>query len=388
MEEAQKKNITSFVLTDINNTSGWYELLQEARKVNIDVKAGIEFRNGNTKLFIGIAKNADGFAELNRYLSYYLKNKLDIPTEAPTFKNVFIIYPYNEDKTYQLNENEYIGVNKNDLTKLRFPKKRQLKDKMVALQTVTFANKKDYNAHRILRAMDKLSIITKLTDEDLAKQNEQFETYDELIKAYDDHAYLLHNAQKLIDQCSFDFTFHTNKNIQLFTGSTKEDINLLLQLTYEGVTYRYGKITKEIQDRINKELDIVIQKGFVSYFLINRDIVLYARNQGFYTIGRGSGANSLIAYCLRITDVDPLELDLYFERFINLFRETPPDFDLDFSWKDRDDVTHYIFDKYGEEHTSLLATYTTFKDRSFIREVAKTFGLPDHEIAAMVKKIW
>ncbi len=158
-----------------------------------------------------------------------------------------------------------------------------------------------------------------------------------------------------------------------------------MQLTYEGVTYRYGKITKEIQDRINKELDIVIQKGFVSYFLINRDIVLYARNQGFYTIGRGSGANSLIAYCLRITDVDPLELDLYFERFINLFRETPPDFDLDFSWKDRDDVTHYIFDKYGEEHTSLLATYTTFKDRSFIREVAKTFGLPDHEIAAMVK---
>ena len=270
MEEAQKKNITSFVLTDINNTSGWYELLQEARKVNIDVKAGIEFRNGNTKLFIGIAKNADGFAELNRYLSYYLKNKLDIPTEAPTFKNVFIIYPYNEDKTYQLNENEYIGVNKNDLTKLRFPKKRQLKDKMVALQTVTFANKKDFSAHRILRAMDKLSIITKLTDEDLAKQNEQFETYDELIKAYDDHAYLLHNAQKLIDQCSFDFTFHTNKNIQLFTGSTKEDINLLLQLTYEGVTYRYGKITKEIQDRINKELDIVIQKGFVSYFLINR----------------------------------------------------------------------------------------------------------------------
>ena len=256
---------------------------------------------------------------------------------------------------------------------------------MVALQTVTFANKKDFSAHRILRAMDKLSIITKLTDEDLAKQNEQFETYDELIKAYDDHAYLLHNAQKLIDQCSFDFTFHTNKNIQLFTGSTKEDINLLLQLTYEGVTYRYGKITKEIQDRINKELDIVIQKGFVSYFLINRDIVLYARNQGFYTIGRGSGANSLIAYCLRITDVDPLELDLYFERFINLFRETPPDFDLDFSWKDRDDVTHYIFDKYGEEHTSLLATYTTFKDRSFIREVAKTFGLPDHEIAAMVK---
>jgi len=385
LEEAQKKNIHSFVLTDINNTSGWFELLQQARKVNIAVKAGIEFRNGNTTLFIGIAKNADGFAELNRYLSYYLKNKMDIPCEAPTFENVYIIYPYNADKTYQLNENEYIGINKNELTKLRFPKRKQRKEKMVALQTVTFANKKDYNAHRILRAMDKLSIITKLTEEDLAKQNEQFESYDELIKAYDDHDYLLHNAQKLMDQCSFDFTFHTNKNIQLFTENTKEDINLLLQLTYEGVTYRYGKITKEIQDRINKELDIVIQKGFVSYFLINRDIVLYARNQGFYTIGRGSGANSLIAYCLRITDVDPLELDLYFERFINLFRETPPDFDLDFSWKDRDDVTHYIFNKYGEDHTSLLATYTTFKDRSFIREVAKTFGLPDHEISAMVK---
>ena len=112
---------------------------------------------------------------------------------------------------------------------------------------------------------------------------------------------------------------------------------------------------------------------------------MYARSKGYFYVGRGSGANSLIAYCLGITDVDPLELDLYFERFINLFRETPPDFDLDFSWKDRDDVTDYIFRRYGTEHTTLLATYTTFKDRSFIREVAKTFGLPEHEITAMVK---
>lgn len=373
------------MLTDINNTSGIFEILQDAKKFNIDVKAGIEFRNGNTHVFTGIAKNNDGFAELNRFLSHYLKAKEPIPETAPDFEQVYVIYPFRQDKEYILKENERIGISRNDLGRYRTLKKSATDDRFIAFNPVTFAGKKDYNAHRILRAMDNCSIITKLTQEDTGAEWEQFQTYDELIAVFHEESYLLHRAQQMIDDCTFEFTFHTNKNIKTFTGKEKDDINLLLQRTYEGVTKRYGKITKDIQDRINKELDIIIQKGFVSYFLINRDIIQYAHSKGYFTVGRGSGANSLIAYCLGITDVDPLELDLYFERFINLFRETPPDFDLDFSWKDRDDVTEYIFNKYGEEHTALLATYTTFKDRSFIREVAKTFGLPEQEINAMIK---
>ena len=112
----------------------------------------------------------------------------------------------------------------------------------------------------------------------------------------------------------------------------------------------------------------------------------YARNAGYHHVGRGSGANSIVAYNLGITDVDPLELDLYFERFINPHRTSPPDFDIDFSWSERDDVTDYIFKRYGIEHTALLATYNTFKGRSIIRELGKVFGLPKNDIDLIVEE--
>jgi hypothetical protein len=92
---------------------------------------------------------------------------------------------------------------------------------------------------------------------------------------------------------------------------------------------------------------VIERMGFISYFLINQDIVRFARSRGFFHVGRGSGANSLVAYCLRITDVDPMELDLYFERFISTARKKPPDFDIDFSWKDRDEMYRYVFGKYN-----------------------------------------
>jgi DNA polymerase-3 subunit alpha len=118
--------------------------------------------------------------------------------------------------------------------------------------------------------------------------------------------------------------------------------------------------------------------GFVSYFLINWDIVSEAQRRGFFYVGRGSGANSIVAYLLRITDVDPIDLDLYFERFINLYRANPPDFDIDFSHHDRPVMTQYIFKRF--DNVALLGTYVTFKDKGVIRELGKVFGLPKSEI--------
>ena len=103
-------------------------------------------------------------------------------------------------------------------------------------------------------------------------------------------------------------------------------------------------------------------------------------------LGRGSGANSIVAYLLGITDVDPIELDLYFERFMNLYRTSPPDFDIDFSWRDREDVTRYIFERFGKNgQVALLATYNTFRHSAAVRELGKVFGLPKHEIDKLSK---
>ncbi|MGB5463219.1 MAG: DNA polymerase III subunit alpha, partial [Aureibaculum sp.] len=156
------------------------------------------------------------------------------------------------------------------------------------------------------------------------------------------------------------------------------DYRLLERLTYKGLAYRYQNPNEAIYSRIKKELHIVKEKGFVSYFLINWKILKYARSKGYFYVGRGSGANSIVAYLLRITDVDPIELDLYFERFINLYRKNPPDFDIDFSWTDRDDITQFIFKRF--KNTALIAVYNTFKFKASVRELGKVFGLPKTEM--------
>ncbi len=108
-------------------------------------------------------------------------------------------------------------------------------------------------------------------------------------------------------------------------------------------------------------------------------------SRGFYHVGRGSGANSIVAYCLKITDVDPIKLDLYFERFLNPKRTSPPDFDIDYSWKDRDEVQDYIFKRYGHDHTALLGTSVTFRGKSIYRELGKVHGLPKSEIDSLTE---
>jgi error-prone DNA polymerase len=130
---------------------------------------------------------------------------------------------------------------------------------------------------------------------------------------------------------------------------------------------RYGAKNKKAKERVIKELKIINELDFNAYFLITWDIIRYAQSQGFFYIGRGSGANSIVAYCLQITDVDPIELDLYFERFLNPYRAAPPDFDIDFSHRDRDEMIDYIFKRYGRDHVCLLGSYTTFQSQGYCK---------------------
>jgi error-prone DNA polymerase len=160
---------------------------------------------------------------------------------------------------------------------------------------------------------------------------------------------------------------------------------LLTTLAQEGMIWRYGENNADANARVKKELKVIDELGFSGYFLITWDIVQYSTSQGFLHIGRGSGANSIIAYCLGITDICPLELDLYFERFLNVNRKTPPDFDIDWSWKERDIILTYIFNKYGAEHVAFCGTNVEFKYRSIFREVGKVFGLPKEELDVLAK---
>ncbi|MEL6810843.1 MAG: DNA polymerase III subunit alpha, partial [Bacteroidota bacterium] len=259
-------------------------------------------------------------------------------------------------------------------------------DKLVLLHTVSFQHKKGFSTHRLLRAIDNNTLLSKLPAEQQGSPNDILCKPSTLKTTFEEFPELIQNAQELLDQCRvhFDFSKENPNNQKAYTGNEYMDFRLLKKLTYDGLEYRYGTHPSEaILSRIKKELDIIQQKGFVSYFLINWKILKYARNKGYFYVGRGSGANSVIAYLLRITDVDPIELDLYFERFINLYRKNPPDFDIDFSWADRDDITEFIFRRFP--NTALLTVYNTFKYRAAIRELGKVFGLPKTEIDVLSK---
>ncbi|MCE7042587.1 DNA polymerase III subunit alpha [Dyadobacter sp. CY312] len=381
----------SIALTDINNTSGCLNFIRMAPRYDIKPLVGIDFRNGVEQQFVGLAKNNAGFQELNGFLSEYSNAKRNFPDEAPLSENVAFIYPFEKVlKTKKENflPNEYIGISTNDLNRLRFSPLYKHKDKLVALQPLSFRTKKDFNAHRLLRAIDQNTILSKLQPTDTAKETELIIQEKILKYHFQDFDPITYNTEKLMASCNIQFSFgeeRENQNLQVFGKSKEDDFHRIRQLSYQGIGYRYGQsVNDQIFDRIAMELDLIEKQNYIPFFLVNHDIVNYARHKGYYHVGRGSGANSIVAYLLNITNVDPIELDLYFERFMNLYRKNPPDFDIDFSWRDREDVTRYIFDTYGKNgQASLLATYSTFQHSAAVRELGKVFGLPTYEIDAL-----
>ena len=383
---ASKNGLQTLALTDINTTSTCLDFVRLSPKYKIKPVLGVDFRNGTKQQFILIAKNNNGFYNINQYLSAFLQDQeLKIPEEAPDIEDVFVVYPYAHNKLFHLKSNEFLGIKPQDLNKLKFSEWNTFRSKLVVLQTVSFEHKKGFNTHRLLRAIDNNTLLSKLPKSEQGQETDVMLPYDELCEVFEEFPELLKNTATLLESCTitFDFSQQTPANQKSFTESEASDYQLLEKLTYEGVDYRYPDIKPEVYERIKKELDIIKQQNFVSYFLINWHILEYARSKGYFYVGRGSGANSIVAYLLRITDVDPIELDLYFERFINLFRKNPPDFDIDFSWTDRDDITQFIFKNF--KNVALLTVYNTFKFRASVRELGKVFGLPKTEIDALTK---
>jgi DNA polymerase-3 subunit alpha len=382
---------TALTLTNINSTCDAWDFVQFCGQNGIKPILGAEIRNDNTLLYILIAANNKGFRRINEFLSGYLRDKKPFPTSEslePVFHvpdDGFIVYPLGGKAPESLGANERIGVLPGEVNRLLKLPLATFPDKWIIRQPVTVQNKTYYNLHRLLRAIDRNTLLSKLTPEDLASPQEYFVPQVEMLTAFRQYPAVITNTYRLIDACSIEMDFGVDKNKQLFSASREDDRVLLEKLARDGFRFRYGA-NKKIKERFNKELRIIDQMGFTAYFLITWDMIRYAQSRGFYHVGRGSGANSLVAYCLQITDVDPIELDLYFERFLNPHRTSPPDFDIDFSYLDRDEIIDYMMKRYGRNHTTLLGMYPTFQYNAIIRELGKVFGLPKAEIDGLAAK--
>lgn len=401
-DEAKRCGVHKLVLTEINNTASYIEMLRLCEKNKpknnnltqygteayaLDIAVGIEFREDHELLYVAIARNNDGFLAINRFLSYHNREKRPFPRRAPEFDDVVIVYPYPKAEAAQLRANEFIGVSGHQLNQFAVHSSYALHpDKYVILHPVTFSSRIGFNVHRLMRAIDLNTLLSKLPPHQQAHPDEMMLPESALAQQFQNFPALAKNTKNLLDQCAIAFDLRADKNKKHISGDPDHDWDILVTRAWEGFERRYDVTDPALRERFDRELRIIKSKNFCSYYLIAYDLVCYARDKGFSYVGRGSGANSVVAYCLGITNVDPIELDLYFERFLNEERTTPPDFDIDFSWDHRDAIYEYIFNRYGHEHVCLLGTHVTYQWRSILRELGKVFGLPKEEIDALVEE--
>lgn len=368
-------------LADINTSQGVVDFVKECNDQGIKPVAGIEFRNEtDRKMYLGIARNNEGFRQLNEFLTYHNLAGKEFPEVPDPLPGVVWLYPFINRRPGELGEHERAYVTPAEIRKLLTSPYRSDPSKLLYIHRVTFADKEGYFLHRNLRAVDNNILMSRLSEKDTAHSSERMAAPAPVRQLMEEHPEILYRTDRFFDECEIDFDFKTVKNKKTFTGNRYDDKILLEKLALDGLEYRYGKENREAYRRVQHELEIIDRLGFSPYFLITWDIIRYTMSRGFYHVGRGSGANSIVAYCLKITNVDPIELDLYFERFINPRRTSPPDFDIDFSWKERDEVLDYIFKRYGHLYTAFVGATSTFKDRSPIRELGKVYGLPKAEI--------
>ncbi len=283
---SSKNGVQTLALTDINNTSACLDFVRLSEKYKVKPVLGVDFRNGAQQQFVVIAKNNSGFQEINTYLSQFLHDDtLKIPeTPNVVFKDCYVIYPYQHGKDYILKPNEFLGIKPQDLNKLKFSRWNSLRSKLVVLKTVSFEHKKGFSTHRLLRAIDNNALLSKLPKTEQAQDTDTMLPYDELCKTYREFPELIENTSQLLERCSvyFDFSQETPNNQRSYTNNEILDYKFLEKLTYQGLDYRYKDPDETIYKRIKKELDIIKQKGFVSYFLINWKILKYARSKGYF----------------------------------------------------------------------------------------------------------
>ncbi len=377
VEAAVEHGVSSLALCNINCTYDHWEFVKLCREVGIKPVLGVDVRNGDAHCYLLIAKNNAGLLWINTFLSEHLIEKKDFASSVVAPWDVFVVYPYGTKEVGDLLPNERIGIKPYELKSLyNFTPT----DHHVIHQPVVVQDNEHFYLHCLLRAIDQNILLSQLNPVTCCNREDVFVSPGKILSQCSRYPTLVTNTYKLLDACSIEMDFEADKTRQVFGGSKEDDFILLDKLSRAGLLRRYGKRNKKALDRLDYELKVINDLGFTTYFLINHDMVRFANEQGFYHVGRGSGANSIVAYCLGITDVDPMELNLYFERFLNPERTSPPDFDIDFSWTDRDEVMDYLFKRYGKKYVALLGTCPTFKTDSIIRQLGKVYGLPDEEI--------
>lgn len=390
-----------------------------APRSRFDKEAGIDNKYNHLIL---LAKNSEGYKNLSKMVSigftegYYYKPRIDLETLekyheglvccsaclagslpqaildgnmekaeeiASWYKNLFGEDYYLEIQTNTLKEQTLVNQKLVELS-------RKLQIPLVATNDAHYTKREDAYNHEVL-----LCIQTgkKMSDMDRMR----FETDDFYIKSpeevrafFPNFPEALENTVKIAEKCNVEFEFgHTILPNYEVPSEFETHYDYFRKLCEDGLTKRYGQNpSKEIQDRMEYEISVIQRMGYVDYFLIVWDFINWAKSNGIPVgPGRGSGAGSIVAYSIGITDIDPIKYNLLFERFLNPDRISMPDFDVDFCYERRQEVIDYVARKYGRDHVSQIITFGTMSARMVIRDVGRALDFPYAEIDKLAKMV-
>ncbi len=411
---AKKMKMKALALTDHNGLYGAVEFYRYAREYGIRPIIGAELTLNDIANVVILVKNTTGYRNLCRLISVgrlhgghlHFKTGLEdlrryrsgmiILAGGPKSQIGQLLRKQDLERAIALarhlqtvfGENFYLEMQhfsgQDTLVNLRLRDiSAEYKIPLVATNDVHFISSSDWALRRVLHAVDRNCVLENVTT---AGHSEQYlksgAAMQELFKQFPS---ALTNTDKIARQCNFEFELGKPIFPSVALPPGESSFSFLWKRCFAGVTERYQPLTQAVIKRLEYELKIIHDLGFAEYFLIVKDIVDFCRRENIPCVGRGSAADSLVSYVLGITQVDPMRHNLYFERFLNPQRKDPPDIDLDLCWKNRDRVLAYVYDKYGKDRTAMICTFSTFQGRSAIRDIAKTYGLPEDEITKITK---
>lgn len=251
-----------------------------------------------------------------------------------------------------------------------------------------YIEKEDSKIQQVLICIATNHVIGEDTGLEFHSQEFYLKSEEEMKQLFPELPEAVENTAKIAERCNFDFEFGKTK---LPYFEIEEDIShfeYFRRLCYEGLEKRYTDPPQEYKDRLEYELETVNKMGYTDYYLIVADFVSFAKSQGIPVgPGRGSGAGSLAAYCMGITDLDPMKYNLLFERFLNPERVSMPDFDIDFCYERRQEVIDYVTRKYGADHVAQIVTFGTLQTKAAIRDVGRAMGMPYSAVDTVAKLV-
>lgn len=379
---ARELGFTAVSLTDHNNLYGFPAFLRACKEYGLQPLAGAEVTapDGDALLY---AEGEHGFSNLCRIISEKHCNENFQLCSSVSLDSRGIHAVTDNIQLLRILHGKCKSYYRMSSPKVPPPEIKKWGISSIIIPSMVFLNENEFNLHCILRAIDCNTTLSRISLSDIISKKSLFSSWNAILERFEVFDKAINETLRLAEVLSSNRLLEERGPLMpVFAGNIAAG-ELLRHKAYEGAKQRYGDLSEAVVSRLDYELDIIGRKGFSDYFLVVNDIV----KQSPRTCGRGSGAASIVAYSLGITNVDPIRYNLMFERFLNPGRTDPPDIDIDFAWDERDAVLDYVFRKYTVSHAAMVATHQTCGARMAIREVARIYGLTENEISRVTKNI-